>query len=229
MVFRFLAIACIVAFTLTGCGHSYHWSKSHPLYKKAPYGSLAIAGTNDAFVLTRSSWFAKKFNWPSDSIQLKATAFCEQVFLNELTRAYPSLVNIPAKNFNQFPEESQKLDDRIFMKGRLPEQGVVVKDSAGNAPPYILILHEFIVGTDLKREAYFDYALIHNENSDKKTSKNISAIVSYTLWDNEKQRPLFSAVDEIQHPVTIPTPQDLEALVRSAVKQIRINLYGGVS
>ena len=65
--------------------------------------------------------------------------------------------------------------------------------------------------------------------TDKKTSTHISAIISYTLWDNERQRPLFSAVDEVQRPITKPTPEDLEALVRSAVKQIRINLYGGVS
>ena len=212
-----------------GCSHSYHWSKSHPLYKKAPYGKLAVAGTHEAFVLTRSAWFAKKFEWNPDSIQLKATAFCEHVFLDELRRAYPNFVTIPDQNFNHFPEESQKLDSRIFMKGRLPEQGVVVKDSAGEIQPYILIVHEFIVGTDLKRETYFDYALIHNESSGKKTSTHISAIVSYTLWDNEKQRPLFSAVDEVQKPITKPTPEDLEALVRSAVKQIRINLYGGVS
>ena len=229
MVFRILAIVCIAACALVGCGHSYHWSKSHPLYKKPPYANLAIVGTDEAFVLTRSAWFAKKLGWNPDSIQLKATAFCEEIFLNELRRAYPTFVRIPDEQYKQLPEESQKLDDRIFMKGRLPEQGVALKDSAGNVPPYILILHEFIVGTDLKRETYFDYALIHNENTGKKTSKNISAIVSYTLWDNEKQRPLFSAVDEIQHPIVVPTPGDLEALVRSAVKQIRINLYGGAS
>ena len=109
-----------------GCGHNYHWSKSHPLYKKAPYGKLAVAGSSEAFVLTRSSWFAKKLGWNPDSIQLKATAFCEQVFLDELRRAYPNYVKIPDQNFNHFPEESQRLDERIFMKGRLPEQGVVV-------------------------------------------------------------------------------------------------------
>lgn len=197
------------------------------MYKKAPYSELAVAGISDAFVLTRSAWFAKKLQWAPDSIQLKATAFFADVFLNEFTRAYPTFVKIPDNHFKSFPEESQKLDERIFMKGRLPEQGVVVKDSVGNEPPYILILHEFIVGTDLKREDYFDYAYTHNENTSKKTSKNLSAIVSYTLWDNLKQRPLFSAVDEIQRPILALTVQDLDALVRSAVKQIRINLYGG--
>ena len=218
-------MACI----LTGCGPSYHWTKSHPLYKQVPYSSLSITGTENAFILTRSKWFAKKLGFDSLNVQKEATKFCEQVFLDELRRAYPNYVKIPDQNFNHFPEESQRLDERIFMKGRLPEQGVVVKDSAGDIPPYILILHEFIVGTDLKRETYFDYALIHNEMTDKKTSTHISAIISYTLWDNERQRPLFSAVDEVQRPITKPTPEDLEALVRSAVKQIRINLYGGVS
>ncbi len=219
----------ILACTLAGCGQSYHWTKSHPKYTRAPYGELAIAGTGDAFVLTRSAWFAKKLGMGTDSIQLKAVAFCEQAFLDELRRAYPTFTKIPNATMKAFPEESQKLDERIFMKGHLPEQGVVVKDSAGNTPSNILILHEFIIGTDLKRENYFDYALIHNENTDKKTSNNLSAIVSYTLWDNQKQRPLFSAVDEIQRPITVLSLNDLDALVRTSVKQIRVNLYGGVS
>lgn len=227
MVLRNLVILLVMTCALVGCGHHYHWSKSHPMYKKAPYAELAVAGTEEAFVLTRSAWFAKKLQLSPDSIQIKATAFFAEVFLNELTRAYPTFTKIPEASVKTFPEESQKLDERVFMKGRLPEQGIVVKDSTGGEPPYILILHEFIVGTDLKRESYFDYAYTHTENTDKKTSKNLTAIVSYTLWDNQKQRPLFSAVDEIQHPIIVPTMQDLEALVRTAVKQIRINLYGG--
>jgi len=225
----FASLFIVLACTLVGCGQSYHWTKSHPKYSRAPYGELAIAGTGDAFVLTRSAWFAKKLNMGTDSIQIKSVAFCEQVFLDEMRRAYPTFVKIPDATIKAFPEESQKLDDRIFMKGHLPDQGIVVKDSLGNAPANILILHEFIIGTDLKRESYFDYALSHNENTEKKTSKNLSAIVSYTLWDNQKQRPLFSAVDEIQRPITVLSLNDIDALVRTSVKQIRVNLYGGVS
>jgi hypothetical protein len=126
------------------------------------------------------------------------------------------------------PEESQKLDSRIFMKGKLPEQGVVVKAPDGTIPPQILLIHEVIVGTDLKRENFFDYALIHNETEDRRDVKNISAIVSYTLWDNVKQRSLFSAVDEIQHPLVFKlTLKDLEQLMRQTVQQIRKNMYQG--
>ena len=73
----------------------------------------------------------------------------------------------------------------------------------------------------------FDYAVMHNESPERTAAKNISAVVSYTLWDNEKQRPLFSAVDEIQRPVTVMTWEELDALVRQIVSEIRKNLYMG--
>ena len=114
------------------------------------------------------------------------------------------------------------------MKGRLPEQGIVVKDSAGNVPAYILIIHEFTLGTDLQRENFYDYALIHNEAPEKKTSKNLSAIVSYTLWDNVKQRPLYSAVNQIDQPNVKLTLNDISQIVAMSVKQIKKNLTAGV-
>lgn len=227
-MFKCFGFICVIlACILMGCSQGYQWNKKHPAYHKAPYGELAVAGIQDAFVITRTGWFAKRLEIGTDSIQIKGTAFCAQAMINELKGGYSKLTVLPEKALSSFPEESQKLDDRIFMKGKLPEQGVVVRDSAGNVPPYILLVHEIIVGTDLKREDYFDYALIHNESKEKTVVKNISAIVSYTLWDNEKQRPLFSAVDEIQHPVLVMKMTDLEALIRKIVLQIRKNLFEG--
>lgn len=222
-----VSLIFILACTLAGCSQGYQWSKKHPYYKQAPYGELAVAGVQDAFVLTRSGWFAKRLNIGTDSIQIVGTRFCAQAMLNELKGAYSKLNILPEKALAEAPEESQKLDERIFMKGKLPEQGVFIKDSAGNIPPRILIIHEVIVGTDLNRESFFDYAVIHNESPERTAAKNISAIVSYTLWDNEKQRPLFSAVDEIQHPVLVMTWADMETLIRLAVSEIRKNLYMG--
>ena len=218
-----LAIACI----LTGCGPSYHWTKSHPLYKQVPYSSLSITGTENAFILTRSKWFAKKLGFDSLNVQKEATKFCEQVFLDEMKRAYPGLKQIPDSSILRFPEESQKIDDRVFIKGHFPEQGVSVTD-AGSVPPYILILHEFIIGTDINRVIFYDYEIIRQESAEKKTSNNLSIVLSYTLWDNVNQRPLFSAVDEIQHPITKITMDDMKAAVTEAAKKIRIHLYEGV-
>lgn len=220
----------VTALLFTGCASSYHWSASHPAYKQAPYAEVSLTGLQKAFVLTRTKWFANRLGY-GDSTQIKATEFCAKAMEREFHGIYSKLTVLPDSLIDKAPEESQKLDDRIFMKGKLPEQGIVVKAPDGTTPPQILIIHEVIVGTDLKRENFFDYALIHNESEEKREVQNISAIVSYTLWDNLKQRALFSAVDEIQHPVKAKalSEQDLEQLMRQTVQQIRKNLYLGVS
>lgn len=225
-MFKRLAIVCALACILIGCGPSYRWSKSHPLYTQVPYSALSITGTDNAFILTRSKWFAKKLDIDPLKVQEEATQFCRQAFLDEMKRAYPALKQIPDSAVTRFPEESQKIDDRVFIKGHFPEQGVSVTDG-GNTPPYILILHEFIIGTDINREVFYDYELIRQESAEKKTSKNLSIVLSYTLWDNENQRPLFSAVDEVQHPIAKITMNDMRAAVAEAAKKIRINLYEG--
>lgn len=223
---RFISIALVC--TLVGCSHSYHWNHTHPSYKIAPKDSIAITGLDEAFVVTRSSWFAKRLDISKDSVQTFTSSFCAKTFREEMQKLYPSVSVVPDKIINQFPEESQKLDSRIFIKGHLPEQGIVVKDSAGNAPSRILIIHEFILGTDLKRENFYDYALIHNESPEKKTSKNLSVIVSFSLWDNDKQRSLYSAVIENEQPIVKLTLSDIESLTRAAALQIRNDLTKGV-
>lgn len=225
-MFKRLAIVCAIACILIGCGPSYRWSKSHPLYTQVPYSALSITGTDNAFILTRSKWFAKKLGIDPLKVQEEATQFCRQAFLDEMKRAYPALKQIPDSAVTKFPEESQKIDDRVFIKGHFPEQGVSVMDR-GNVPPHILILHEFIIGTDINREVFYDYELIRQESAEKKTSNNLSIVFSYTLWDNENQRPLFSAVDEVQHPITKITLDDMRVAVAEAAKKIRINLYEG--
>ena len=213
---------------LAGCADSYHWTTSHPSYHKAPYGGIAVTGIENAFVITRSNWFAKRLEIGTDSIQIKGTLHCQNIFETEMRKGYGNLTVIPDSTNRVFPEESLKIDERIFIKGHIPEQGVTLKDTAGNVPPVVLILHEFIIGTDLKRENFFDYAFIHNESESLRKPDNVSAIFSYTLWDNLKQRPLFSAVDEIQQPITTYKLSNLTNLVQMAVQKIRKNLYEGV-
>ena len=224
---RPVLIAFAAAYLLWGCAGSVRWSQKHPAYTQAPYGELAVAIPRNAFVLTRIQWFANRLGIASDSIQLQVTSLCEKFTLDELRGGYGKLNILPADALSSLPEESQKIDERIFLKGKFPEQGVALKDSSGNVPPSILLIHEVIIGTDLNRENYFDYSLIHNESQTKKAVTNITAIVSYTLWDNYKQRPLFNAIDEIQQPVKNLSMGDMDSLMKSMVRQIRSNLYLG--
>ena len=109
---------------LTGCADSYHWTASHPAYHKAPYGGIAVTGIENAFVITRSNWFAKRLEIGTDSIQIKGTLHCRNTFETEMRKAYGNLIVIPDSSNRIFPEESLKLDERIFIKGHIPEQGV---------------------------------------------------------------------------------------------------------
>ena len=228
MKFGLRTMFLVTALLIMGCASSYHWSASHPAYKQVPYGELSLTGLQKAFVITRTKWFANRLGY-GDSTQIKATDFCAKAMEREFRGSYSNLLVLPDSVLDNAPEESQKLDSRIFMKGKLPEQGITIVSADGKAPAHILIIHEVIIGTDLKRENFFDYAFIHNESEERRNVENISAIVSYTLWDNIKQRSLFSAVDEVQHPVKNLTESDLEQLIRQTVQQIRKNLYQGVN
>jgi len=225
---KLLVLLLMVVALLSGCAQHYQWTSSHYAYKAAPRDELTVAGVDKAFVLIRSAWFAKKLGISPDSIQTKVTAECSRLLNEELKKRYTRLKSISSEDMDKLPEESLKLDQRIFIKGRFPEQGIAMKDSQGNTPKHILIIHEILLGTDLNRENYFDYALIHNESSEKKTSKNLTAIVSYTLWDNEKQRSLFSAVDQVESPIEKISMGDIEKIVGKIATQIQRDLDEGV-
>ena len=222
-----LVISLVMAAFLTGCGTHYQWTRSHPSYTIPPRDELTVIGADKAFVLVRSAWFAKKLGISADSVQTKVTTDCSKLLIAELKKRYNHLKVVPSSKLDGLPEESLKLDQRIFIKGKFPEQGVMVADSSGNIPKTILIVHEVIIGTDLSRENYFDYALIHNEGPEKKTSNNLTAIVSYTLWDNERQRSLFSAVDQVERTIVKISMGDIEELVRDIATQIQRNLDAG--
>ena len=226
---RFNLFLCFMMALLWGCANHYQWTKSHPAYKTPPREEIAIMGTEKAFVLIRSAWFAKKMGLSPDSIQVKVTSDCSRFLIDELKKRYNQLSIIPSNKMENLSEESLRLDQRIFIKGKFPEQGITMTDSLGNTPKNILIIHEIIVGTDLNRESYFDYALIHNESPEKKTSNNLTAIVSYTLWDNEKQRPLFSAVDQVERPIVKISMGEIQELVGDIATNIQRNLDAGAT
>ena len=77
-------------------------------------------------------WFAKKLGISADSVQTKVTSDCSKLLIEELKKRYYRLKVVPSSKLDGLPEESLKLDQRIFIKGKFPEQGVALTDSSGN-------------------------------------------------------------------------------------------------
>jgi hypothetical protein len=93
----------MAALLFSGCAGSYQWSKSHPAYKKAPYGELTVTGLQKAFVLTRTKWFANRLNF-GDSTQIKATEFCAKAMEQEFRGGYGKLVVLSDSVLDNAPE-----------------------------------------------------------------------------------------------------------------------------
>lgn len=178
-------------------------------------------GIQNAFILTRAKWFSNRLEIPMDSIHQYTEDLIQSTFVNEFKKHYPQTFIFSDSIQKNWSEESQKLDKVIFLKGRFPDQGVVIKKDNNEAPPYLFILHELMIGTDLDRNLYFDYTKGREEIEIKSTVKKITFIISYTLWDNLKQRPLVSSVIEIQDPFSKAlTSSQLEQITQKAVHKI---------
>lgn len=193
--------AAVLLFTaiLVACSGK-QWSASHPYYRESPdaSGEIALVGLHRAIVVTRDKWFSKNLDIPRDSVYVVLGAKTENAFAGELRKIrYPNLVLWPDSAYESFPGESQRLDSRIFIKGRFPAQGKSVSMPGATAPRRLILVHEFTLGLDLSRDDFYDYALVNREAPEKRTSNALTVILAYTLWDNEKQRALYSAVSEI--------------------------------
>lgn len=218
-VFSSFFIACVGA----------NWSVSWPTFKTPPMAnaSIALVETSDVFTLMRAKWFSNKFGIPENESYAYYGKTADSIVKVTLKNFYPNLEFLPAKTGKTFPEESIQLDRTISFKGRLPEQGSLVKVE-GKAPDFLLLIHEITLGTDLDKNAFFDYALKQNEMDLHKPVENISVILTFTLWDNIRQRPLYSAVLEEHIPVKIaPKAGDVETILTSIISKIPFEIAKG--
>lgn len=176
---------------------SQNFTNSHKFYKGSPAKteSLGVVQLDDAFMLTRTSWFAEKLNIQGDSIYYKLETLTDSVILSELSKNW-NVSAISKKDRDNFSRETLKMDKTIFIKTKFPEQGVEVGNSN-----YLFIIHEYTVGGDLQAENFYDYTKANVEMSQKKNFKNFSIIVTFTLWDNKKQIPLRSGIISAQTPI----------------------------
>lgn len=181
---------------------SPNFTHTHKLYNKAPEKneSISYVQLGDAFMLTRADWFAEKLNIQSDSIYRKLEILTDSVIYSELSKNGNFSI-ISAKKRDEFSKETLKMDKTIFIKTKLPEQGIEVANDNGVIPDYLFIIHEYTVGGDLDAENFYDYTKANLEMAQKKKFKNLSIIATFTLWDNKKQIPLRSGIISLQTPI----------------------------
>ena len=225
--------AAVLLFTaiLVACSGK-QWSASHPHYRESPDagGEIALVGLHRAIVITRDKWFSKNLDIPRDSVYAVLGAEAEKAFAGELRKTrYPNIVLWPDSAYESFPGESIRLDSRIFVKGNFPAQGKTDSMPGATAPRHVILIHEITIGLDLSRDDFYDYALINRETPEKRTSNSLTVILAYTLWDNEKQRSLHSAVSEI--PLDIRkgiSPGDIGRISALAADALVSGIDGGV-
>jgi len=185
------------AFLMLCLACSQNFANSHKFYRDPPakVENVGVVQLDDAFMLTRSSWFAEKLNIQGDSIYSKLEALTDSIILSELSKSW-NVSAVSKKDRESFSKETLKMDKTIFIKTRFPEQGVEIGNSN-----YLFIIHEYTVGGDLEAENFYDYTKANVEMSQKKKFKNFSIIVTFTLWDNKKQIPLRSGIISAQTPI----------------------------
>jgi len=204
---------------------STHWEAVHPHIR--PIHSNEVMGVpllGEAFILTRPTWFASQLGIPSDSVHERLSKLTDSLFLGTLSESGSAIEPLASSTRNTFSRETQKLDEKIYLKVQFPPQGVIV--SGLSAPPdYLLIVHEYTLGIDLKREAFYDYRLANQETAPNKQLENLSIIASFTLWDNRKQIPLYSGISEVQLPLRnekLDMTQYRAAVVESAKRCLEL-------
>lgn len=211
---------------LTGCASS-NWSTQHPQFTPpSSQAQVAVQPLGGAFMLIQAPWFASQLGISVDSIYSVLSRVADSSMISESQKTWPQALSLAPRVEDQFAPETQKLDETLYLKVRFPHQGQMFNVN-GVVPDYLLLIHEYTIGTDLIKEQFYDYRLANQEHPASKNPQKLSILLSYTWWDNRKQIPLFSSVAEIHHSLagkslTLPIFQQVASQIASTcVAQIQ--------
>ena len=217
-----LLILLALSTLLAGCAGPAHWTVRHPAFPAGTKASeVAIPDLGDRWILVRGNWFSDRLHIDPSQVYDTVGTIIREEFSRGILAGIPTSRTAPADIITDFAQpETQRLDERIFIKGRFPFQGQTVMVD-GFAVPQLFLVHELTVGPDLSRETIYDYEKA-NQDTDGKTHKvkNIVALATWTLWDNRKQRPLTSGITEVSRPWNGEDGSALRDLVHGLVTDL---------
>ena len=184
----------------------------------------------ERWVLVRGAWFADKLKISPAQVYDTLGADVREIFADAVNQQLPMIHSIPAATIDSFPPaEAQKLDERIYLKGRFPAQGQSVLDH-GLQVPQLLLIHELTIGPDLSRETLYDYekANLDTEGNHHKV-KTLKAIATWTLWDNGKGHFLVSGISEASVPYNGEVGAQLRKLVHDLIPALTAQIHCGLT
>ena len=187
---------------LVSCGGT-RWEVAHPRYQlPPPDASIAVVALGEAFMLTRPAWFSAQLGIPADSVHARLASLTDSLLLARTHSRWPKAQTAPSSLRKDWARESQKLDETIYLKTLFPHQGKPLFVN-GQSPDFLLLIHEYTLGGDLRREQFYDYRQANQETGSTKDVAQLSVLISFSLWDNRLQIPLYSGLAESQIPLKL--------------------------
>lgn len=212
-----------------GCSTA-HWSDRHPLF---PVGS-ALAETTmpdlgERWILVRGAWFAEQLKLSPAQVYDTLGEDVREIFAESVIQNLPTVRAIASTTIDSFaPTEAQKLDDHIFIKGRFPAQGQTLLTN-GLAVSQLLLIHELTIGPDLSRENIYDYDKANQDTEGNHHKvKKLTAIATWTLWDNHKGHFLVSGISEVVVPYQGETGPELRKIIHDLIPALTAKIHCGI-
>lgn len=175
----------------------------------------------DRWIITQGSWFADKLNLQPSQVYDTLGLLIQESFAEASSAYLPTATISGVAVYDSLPlPESHRIDTRVYVKGRFPAQGQTIQID-GYSPPTLILVHEVTLGPDLSRDLFYDLKLSNRDTESRKSKvKNLTAIVSWTLWDNHRQRILLSGISETMVPWEKSTGGVLLEKLKNLVKKL---------
>jgi hypothetical protein len=205
-----------------------HWHKSHPAVGSAfPVRVLAYSpiSQDNVFILS-SHRFARDFAMERSKVAAQTATVIQEIPLFMLKGPYTTGILQSGQDSLFAFREQQSLGSNLFMDVTYPKQGqrllMEPNPEGATMPTHALLFHQIFYGANISPKSLF--SLNQSQQNTLGTNaeqKELGIVVGYTLWDNAKQRALYTGAvgKTIPMPATINSTH-VQSLFKAALLDI---------